>query len=480
MSTPLNPKLDLSKLVFKIEAIKLKLDNPPKSGKISVTLQAKKDNVAPDEKGGVAKSGRQKVNHEMQWQMNTNISFVDAQGIITVDVEEHHKVRKSKSLVSSPFSLKNEDIFNNFVKSGVTGDTQEFTLTGADLTIILSISGYSLDHVLKTFSPPTSIVSKLGKYQAGLDLILQLASAVGGLNAAAGVAISAATQAFEFLKKQEKCHQDILNLFEHMGGMLTIITIEDVDSLKKHSKMIEEVIDSILNCIKGAVEQVLVKCQENMLKQLVFSSDLSGKISDFRNKFDDLKEQYRDVLAQVTASIALSIKHDRILTEKLKPQSHEGYKVCMEDTRVALLSKLTGNIKRSSIVWLHGLAGTGKSSIAGSLEQKFREKPVDPDLTGIELAIGFHCTRGTRSEDLHILVPTLAYNIARKFPAFGRHLADDPQLSTSGGLHYQFKNLLHQPLDLLKNEKVESPTSQILVIIDALDEWADEEAVNCF
>ncbi|KAF9059977.1 hypothetical protein BDP27DRAFT_1407317, partial [Rhodocollybia butyracea] len=221
MSTTLNPKLDLSKLVFKIEAIKLKLDSPPKRGKISVTLQAKKDGML-DEKGGVAKSGRQKVNREMQWEMNTNI-VVDAQGMITVDIEEHHKVRKSKSLVSSPFSLKNEDIFNNFVKSGVTGDTQEFTLTGADLTIILSISAYSLDHVLKTFSPPTSIVSKLGKYQAGLDLILQLASAVGGLNAAAGVAISAATQAFEFLKKQEKCHQDILNLFEHMGGVLTII-----------------------------------------------------------------------------------------------------------------------------------------------------------------------------------------------------------------------------------------------------------------
>ncbi|KAF9073016.1 hypothetical protein BDP27DRAFT_1400437 [Rhodocollybia butyracea] len=150
---------------------------PSKRGKISVTLQAKKDGIL-DEKGGVAKSGRQKVNSEMQWEMNTNI-VVDAQGIITVDVEEHHRVRKSKSLVSSPLSLKNEDIFDKFVKSGVTGDPQEFTLTGADLTIILSISAYSLDHVLKTFSPPTSIVSKLGKYQAGLDLILAISKCCG-------------------------------------------------------------------------------------------------------------------------------------------------------------------------------------------------------------------------------------------------------------------------------------------------------------
>ncbi|KAF9073023.1 hypothetical protein BDP27DRAFT_1360520 [Rhodocollybia butyracea] len=197
MCTTLNPKLDLSKLVFKIEAIKLKLDNPPKRGKISVTLQAKKDGML-DEKGGLAKGRPQKVKREMQWEMNTNIT-VDARDIIAVDIEEHHRSKpfSAKSLLPSPLSLKNEDVFDKFVESGVTGDTQEFTLVGNDLTIILSISAYSLDHVLKTFSPPTSIVSKLGKYQAGLDLILQLASAVGGLNAAAGVAISAATQAFE-------------------------------------------------------------------------------------------------------------------------------------------------------------------------------------------------------------------------------------------------------------------------------------------
>ncbi|KAF9058811.1 hypothetical protein BDP27DRAFT_1319295 [Rhodocollybia butyracea] len=141
MSTTLNPKLDLSNLVFKIEAIKLKLDNPPKKGKISVTLQAKKDGTL-DEKGGLAKSSRQNVNSEMQWKMESSI-FVDATGIIAVDIEEHHRIKpfSAKSLVSNPLSLKNEEVFDKFVKSGVTGDAQEFTLVGNDSTIKLSISG---------------------------------------------------------------------------------------------------------------------------------------------------------------------------------------------------------------------------------------------------------------------------------------------------------------------------------------------------
>ncbi|KAF9061527.1 hypothetical protein BDP27DRAFT_328318 [Rhodocollybia butyracea] len=306
MSTTLNPKLDLSNLVFKIEAIKLKLDNPPKKGKISVTLQAKKDGTV-DKNGGLVKSDDQTVNSEMQWKMNKSL-VVDAQGIITVDVKEHHKIHKSKSLVSSPFSLKNEDIFDKFVKSGVTGDTQEFTLVGNDLTIILSISASSLDHILKTFHPPKSIVSRLGRYEVGLQLILEMAGALGGLNAAAGLVITAAQQAFKFLQDQEKCHQDILSVFEKMGVMLSIIA--DAGPLKEHSEMIKALLDSIVDCIKDAVEQVLKKCGENMLKQLMFSSDLANKISDFRNKFDDLKEQYRDVLAQVTALLTLSIDRE--------------------------------------------------------------------------------------------------------------------------------------------------------------------------
>ncbi|KAF9059980.1 hypothetical protein BDP27DRAFT_1370949 [Rhodocollybia butyracea] len=217
MSTTLNPKLDLSKLVFKIEAIKLKLDNPPKSGKISVILQAKKDNT-PDEKGGFAKSSRQNVNSEMRWEVNNNIDVQKWRsnlrsphvlrieeglemklalqisviyGFIAVVIKEHHRSKpfSAKSLVSKPLSLKPEVIFDQFIKSGVTGETQEFTLPGSDLTIILSISA--------TFNPPKSLVSKLGKYQAGLDVILQIASALGGLNATAKVVIGAATQTFE-------------------------------------------------------------------------------------------------------------------------------------------------------------------------------------------------------------------------------------------------------------------------------------------
>ncbi|KAF9059270.1 hypothetical protein BDP27DRAFT_514342 [Rhodocollybia butyracea] len=182
-------------------------------------------------------------------------------------------------------------ILLKWISEIIEGDVQEFALPGSGLTVTLCISAFSLDSILKTFIPPKSLVSKLGKYQAGLDVILQMATALGGLNTTAGVVIGAATQAFEFLKNQEKCHQDILNLFEHMGIILSIIA--DAGPLKEHSKMIEEVINSTLTCIKGAVEQVLIKCQDNMLKQLMFSSELADKISHFRSEFDDLKEQYK-------------------------------------------------------------------------------------------------------------------------------------------------------------------------------------------
>ncbi|KAF9061255.1 hypothetical protein BDP27DRAFT_1429140 [Rhodocollybia butyracea] len=478
-TTPKPSKFDLSNLIFKIEGIKLKLENPPKRGKISVTLQAKKDNTMPDKKDSVIESNHEKVNGEMEWKMNTDI-VLDGRGLILVDIKEHHRSNPfaSKSLVPNQFSLKNEDIFDTFVKSGVTGDTQEFILPEEHLTIILSLSCHSLENILKTFSPPQSLVSRLGKYQAGLDLMLQIATVLGGLNSKAGVVIGAVTQAFELLKSQEKCHKDILDLFAHMGDMLSVIA--DADPLKQHSKRVGGLIESTLNCIKDAVEQVLLKCRENMLKQLIFSSELAETISGFRDEFDNLREKYKLVLTQVTALLTLSSENARILMERLKPQPREGYKTCVDATRVSLLSDLVKSIKENSIVLLHGLAGTGKSSVMGSLEQKFHQRPVDSNLTGIELAVSFHCTRGTRSQDLSVLVPTLVYNIAQKFPAFGIYLANNLGIATSGGLYYQFKNLLHQPLASLKEEN-EYPTSQILVIIDALDEWAqDDESRKVF
>lgn len=58
---------------------------------------------------------------------------------------------------------------------------------------------------------------------------------------------------------------DILGLFVHMGEMLSVIA--DAGPLKQHSKKVKELIESTLNCIKGAVEQVLIKCSENMFSE---------------------------------------------------------------------------------------------------------------------------------------------------------------------------------------------------------------------
>lgn len=50
--------------------IKLQLEKPPKAGKISVTLQAKRNSMV-DRKDSVVESKYQKVNSKMEWKMNT-------------------------------------------------------------------------------------------------------------------------------------------------------------------------------------------------------------------------------------------------------------------------------------------------------------------------------------------------------------------------------------------------------------------------
>lgn len=126
----------------------------------------------------------------------------------------------------------------------------------------------------------------------------------------------------------------------------------------------------------------------------------------------------------------------------------------------------------NSIVWIYGIAGTGKSSIAGSFTEMIKNKE-DTRLADITLALSFHCYRAHREEDVTRLIPRFAYDLALRFPAFGEKLATDPNLSAAGGIMDQFKNLIHSPLTLLKKEG-QIPEAKIVLIMDALDEWGQE------
>ena len=145
---------------------------------------------------------------------------------------------------------------------------------------------------------------------------------------------------------------------------------------------------------------------------------------------------------------------------------HDNRRGCLRGTREAVLEEIeswTKDFKRSPVFWLNGLAGTGKSTITQTIaECAFAEG---------SLGASFFCSRDFEDRsDLHSLFPSLAFQLAHKYPQFRSHLVSllrsDPDV-VDESLYCQMKKLIVEPL--------QSAAIPTVIVIDALDECKDEE-----
>ena len=139
---------------------------------------------------------------------------------------------------------------------------------------------------------------------------------------------------------------------------------------------------------------------------------------------------------------------------------------CLRGTRETVLTEVeswTKDFDKSPVFWLNGLAGTGKSTIAQTVADRVFADGL--------LGASFFCSRdfGDRS-DLRFIFPTLAFQLAHKYPDFRDHLVSLLQSNpdvVEESLCNQMERLIVEPL--------RSADFSTVIVIDALDECKDEE-----
>ena len=140
-----------------------------------------------------------------------------------------------------------------------------------------------------------------------------------------------------------------------------------------------------------------------------------------------------------------------------------------QGTRGAVLNTIepwARDFDKCSVYWLNGLAGTGKSTIARMIAERL--------FSDGQLGASFFCSRDSEDRrNIQLIFPTLATQLARKYPEFRSILVPsiqpDPNIAFES-LYNQLKKLTVQPLS-------ESDISTV-IIIDALDECEDEESAS--
>ncbi|KAH8797616.1 hypothetical protein DL96DRAFT_1787768 [Flagelloscypha sp. PMI_526] len=124
----------------------------------------------------------------------------------------------------------------------------------------------------------------------------------------------------------------------------------------------------------------------------------------------------------------------------------------------------------SSLFWIFGLAGTGKSTIAQSICEILKKDAL--------LASSYFCSIQLDSKNSKRIIPTIASHLATCFPIFAKYLAsvlrEDPGCA-SARISDQFRDLLCAPWSQFREDvRHHWPC---VVVIDALDECDNGEGI---
>lgn len=135
--------------------------------------------------------------------------------------------------------------------------------------------------------------------------------------------------------------------------------------------------------------------------------------------------------------------------------------------RTSLLKAAATTAQRKSghVLWINGLAGTGKTTVAFSITEKCGDEGI--------LGANFFCSRSdAECSDVNSIFLTISRQLCQYHEPFKEKVTDalrkNPDIATAGPLR-QFEKLILHPL-----RELEGLFPACVIIIDALDECHDE------
>ncbi|CAI6101034.1 unnamed protein product [Clonostachys chloroleuca] len=145
---------------------------------------------------------------------------------------------------------------------------------------------------------------------------------------------------------------------------------------------------------------------------------------------------------------------------------------CLPDTRVELLQQIKEwalNANAKPIFWLHGMAGTGKSTISRTVARDLAE-------TG-QLGASFFFKRGEADRgSLSKFFTTIAFGLAQRQPAVIPYVKSAADTYTDrNSFQDQFNKFIVQPL---RSITTAPETVPLVLIIDALDECDEDNHIK--
>ncbi|KAF9225142.1 hypothetical protein BS17DRAFT_580275 [Gyrodon lividus] len=328
--------------------------------------------------------------------------------------------------------------------------------------------------------PPVASVGEcLAEIVTKLEGFMAVGDAIAGMHPYANMAWKTVTCFYVIIKGQV----DRDTRLDDLSGLMRD-SYHFVEDIKSFPERIPALQGTICNLMTQTVEctMFLRECSGHGFgERLLFSAWMDRQINQFTQSFTALKQSLETGISIQTALVSFRVDEtvNKLFNAqnlmKLGPADMEdpSRSECYPKTRMDIIANIfewaTMPTIKNNVFWLHGFPGAGKSTIATSTANLFR------DLRRLGSFVFF--TRGVAARnDPAVLIRTLAYHLGefdhRLGSAISKVIEEVPSIRQAP-LRWQFQKLLIEPFSSIEHCPREGP---ILIIIDALDECGSSSA----
>ncbi|KAJ7459975.1 hypothetical protein B0H11DRAFT_2242209 [Mycena galericulata] len=331
--------------------------------------------------------------------------------------------------------------------------------------------------ITESQSTAQSFLSALDKLTAKLEVLVRLGDEVAVVHPYVNMAWIVLTSVYKAAKKQQEADQKLIKLVETMVEVYTFV--EDTEFLIQKIKSLE---DKTLSIVKQTVECALF-IQEytanGFCRRALHTLVDPDKIDDLSTRLLQLKDAFEGRLAIQSLFLSTKMlkginaleKSDTLKNLHPVDMNATSRSLCLPGTRSEILGEISTWLTVSSpgnILWLSGVAGSGKSTISTTIAESFRA------IDRLGAFLFFDRNDKERSHP-DAIIRTLAYSLAASNPHIGEAISAaihcDPPI-INAPIRTQFRSLLLDPLQSAEHS-IQGP---ILIVLDALDECGDPDS----
>ncbi|KAJ7192044.1 hypothetical protein GGX14DRAFT_701470 [Mycena pura] len=323
--------------------------------------------------------------------------------------------------------------------------------------------------------------TSLGAIIAKLELIVRIGDQIATVHPYANMAWKILTAVHQAAKKQQDTDEKLCKLIQMMADVYSFVDdIDFLDKMKSLEHKTMAIVKQTVECALFVQEYTSTGFCSRSVRNTWSNAD--KKIDELINVLRELKGSFDGSL--IVQGLFLSTKTLRTLEgleqsdtlKKLKPveMNAASRALCLRGTRKEILDSISEWVTVPSdsgnILWLAGVAGTGKSAIATTIAESLR------GLQRLGAFLFFDRNDHARSHPDEV-IRTIAYSLALSnshiAAAISAVIHSDPAV-VNAPLLTQFEMLLLQPLKSVEHF-IQGP---ILVILDALDECGEPSSRN--